>query len=583
MSFNINLTGRCHKERFLIIYSRIFSMSIHSYSSPRITVYILCLLAAVIILPTQFVHALTAKEILVVYNRNMAESKAVAEYYARKREVPAENILGFKLPDSESISRREFEENFVPYLREAVINFKKTGKNPVILLVYGVPLRVGKREGKNDIKPLIERKVKELGVLVLNLTERLNKLIPSEVLENDIPGSESDIPDVPVILQKAKSAFIRANKFQLSAKKEVKEQQISLEIGSIIFRFVGINMAANELKKKAETQGIELKTILQKDSIFKWSLLFNSRLAQTPFHGITDENVQDLASMVRVSQGLIGELKFWYQLRDQDLSAMTSAALDSELPLVLAESYLKAKWLPNPFLFKYDKNPVIKQIRDQTIPVARLDGPTPWLAKRLVDDAILTEQNGLKGVFYVDARGIIGSDQGAVYEEYDKSLRRLHEMISEKSSMKVVFDDKSQLFAENSCPDAALYCGWYSLGKYIDSFKWQKGAVGFHVASSEASTLREKGSEVWCKRMLEEGVAATIGPVQEPYLDSFPPPDVFFPLLMTGKLPLIEVYYRSIPHLSWRQILIGDPLYTPFKKQPAIDYTVGAWPGHPEN
>ena len=71
--------------------------------------------------------------------------------------------------------------------------------------------------------------------------------------------------------------------------------------------------------------------------------------------------------------------------------------------------------------------------------------------------------------------------------------------------------------------------------------------------------------------MLEKGVAATLGPVKEPYLQSFPLPDVFFPLLMTGQHPLIEVYYRTTPYLSWRQVLIGDPLYTPFKKQPAID------------
>ena len=71
--------------------------------------------------------------------------------------------------------------------------------------------------------------------------------------------------------------------------------------------------------------------------------------------------------------------------------------------------------------------------------------------------------------------------------------------------------------------------------------------------------------------MLEKGVAATLGPVKEPYLQSFPLPDLFFPLLMTGQYPLIEVYYRTTPYLSWRQVLIGDPLYTPFKHRPAID------------
>ena len=72
------------------------------------------------------------------------------------------------------------------------------------------------------------------------------------------------------------------------------------------------------------------------------------------------------------------------------------------------------------------------------------------------------------------------------------------------------------------------------------------------------------------KRVLEEGVAATLGPVAEPYLFSFPLPDQFFPLLMTGKLTLLEAYFLTVPQVSWMQILIGDPLYQPFKHHPAI-------------
>ena len=96
------------------------------------------------------------------------------------------------------------------------------------------------------------------------------------------------------------------------------------------------------------------------------------------------------------------------------------------------------------------------------------------------------------------------------------------------------------------------------------------------MASSEATTLKQEGSNVWCKRMLEEGVAATLGPVAEPYLLSFPRPDEFFPLLMSGQQPLLEVYFRTLPQLSWMQILIGDPLYTPFKKKPGPAAGAGA-------
>jgi uncharacterized protein (TIGR03790 family) len=65
--------------------------------------------------------------------------------------------------------------------------------------------------------------------------------------------------------------------------------------------------------------------------------------------------------------------------------------------------------------------------------------------------------------------------------------------------------------------------------------------------------------------MLEKGIAATLGPVGEPYVQAFPPPEIFFGFLVDGYLSLAEVYIISLPHLSWKMALIGDPLYQPFK------------------
>jgi uncharacterized protein (TIGR03790 family) len=117
---------------------------------------------------------------------------------------------------------------------------------------------------------------------------------------------------------------------------------------------------------------------------------------------------------------------------------------------------------------------------------------------------------------------------------------------------------------------AALYCGWYSLASYVDAFQWQPGAVGYHIASSECVTLKREKSRVWCKMMLEKGVAATLGPVSEPYVESFPLPEIFFGLLSEGTLTLAECYAASNPFLSWKMVLIGDPLYRPFMHATAI-------------
>ena len=49
-------------------------------------------------------------EVVVVYNSRLPESKAVAEHYAKMREVPAHQVFGFELSASEEISRGEFHD-----------------------------------------------------------------------------------------------------------------------------------------------------------------------------------------------------------------------------------------------------------------------------------------------------------------------------------------------------------------------------------------------------------------------------------------------------------------------------------------
>ena len=63
--------------------------------------------------------------------------------------------------------------------------------------------------------------------------------------------------------------------------------------------------------------------------------------------------------------------------------------------------------------------------------------------------------------------------------------------------------------------------------------------------------------------MLGDGITATLGSVNEPYLGAFPKPDEFFAELIRGKC-LVEAWYRTKPYNSWQMLLIGDPLYTPF-------------------
>lgn len=102
-------------------------------------------------------------QVVVVYNSRLAESKALADYYAEKRAVPANQVFGFDLPASESISRADFRQRLqepllrriidegliiyrteiIPATREKpgeVVRQPKQARIRYVVLCYGVPL-----------------------------------------------------------------------------------------------------------------------------------------------------------------------------------------------------------------------------------------------------------------------------------------------------------------------------------------------------------------------------------------------------------------------------------------------------------
>ncbi|GAI81007.1 unnamed protein product, partial [marine sediment metagenome] len=171
---------------------------------------------------------------------------------------------------------------------------------------------------------------------------------------------------------------------------------------------------------------------------------------------------------------------------------------------------------------------------------------------------------GLKGIAYIDSRGI-KNEKSNLYGFFDQSLRDLAILTRLRTAIPVKEERTPKLFAPGSCPQAAIYCGWYSLKKYVDAFDFVDGAVGYHIASFEAAGLRDPNSSNWCPAMLRDGITATLGAVNEPYLHTFPQPKPFFQELYKGAC-LVEAYYRTKPFNSWQLVLIGDPLYRPFKK-----------------
>ncbi|TSA45951.1 TIGR03790 family protein [bacterium] len=244
---------------------------------------------------------------------------------------------------------------------------------------------------------------------------------------------------------------------------------------------------------------------------------------------------------------------------DRIVGRETNASVDSELSMVLFNDYELYRWQPN-------------NLQDQsgfwdfrTLMVCRLDGPGANIAIGLIDKSMAAEKNGLKGIVYIDSRGIVDDRKPYSFSHFDRSLRDLAVLAKRRTDLAVKLEQTEKLFGPGECPRTAVYCGWYSLKKYIDAFDFVDGAIGYHIASLEAVDLRDPNSSQWCPAMLKHGVTATLGAVAEPYLHSFPEPREFFLKLFEGRC-LVEAYYQTSPFNSWQMVLVGDPLYRPFKK-----------------
>ena len=63
--------------------------------------------------------------------------------------------------------------------------------------------------------------------------------------------------------------------------------------------------------------------------------------------------------------------------------------------------------------------------------------------------------------------------------------------------------------------------------------------------------------------LIRDGVTGVAGQVGEPYLLGAVRPDILFPAYLAG-FNLAEAFYLATPTLSWKTIVIGDPLLRPF-------------------
>lgn len=197
--------------------------------------------------------------------------------------------------------------------------------------------------------------------------------------------------------------------------------------------------------------------------------------------------------------------------------------------------------------------------------VARLDGPSPEIAKALVDKAIQAETNGFWGRAYFDARGI--TDGG--FKVADDMFRRAANG-SRAAGFETFVDDQPATFSEGFLMShTAIYAGWYD-SEVSGPFKagevdFMPGSIAYHLHSFNAASIRHPKTH-WVGPLLDLGATVTFGTVYEPFISGTIDLPEFLKRLVTLRFTYGEAAYASSGTLSWMTTFVGDPLYRPFAK-----------------
>lgn len=245
------------------------------------------------------------------------------------------------------------------------------------------------------------------------------------------------------------------------------------------------------------------------------------------------------------------------------ITVHNEASVDAELVVLGLFSRNISGTLNNPYFRAYA--PIADADYPSLLLVCRLDAATPATVKRMIVDSIAAEQEGLRGIAYIDARGLPGGGLG----EGDKWLLTLANDARRRGTP-VILDNGEGVFPTGyPMRHAGLYFGWYAdnvAGPMTrPEMRFLRGAVAVHLHSFSALSLRDPRQH-WAAPLLEAGAAATLGNVYEPYLPFTSHLHVFHERLRAG-FTFAESSWMSMPVLSWMSTFIGDPLYRPFERE----------------
>ncbi len=233
------------------------------------------------------------------------------------------------------------------------------------------------------------------------------------------------------------------------------------------------------------------------------------------------------------------------------------ASVDSELAMFGVDTLPLDGVLQNKFY--QSSQPLMKTDLPFLVLTARIDAASIATCQRMIRDALETEKSGLWGMAYVD-----------IANKFPLGDQWLEAVVTanQHAGIPTVVDRFNDTLPTNyPMGDAALYFGWYDWhvsGPFLNpAFRFRPGAVAIHLHSFSAQQLTNP-TQNWCAPLLEKGAAVTVGNVYEPYLHLTHDFGIIQQRLLAGDC-WVEACWKAMPVTSWQAVVLGDPLYQPFK------------------
>ncbi len=539
--------------------------------------------------------------VLILVNDRVPAGVSVGQYYAAKRNIPAANILHLKTLATEQISQDEFKDQIEKPLRKFLDAGDGAMRRKILYIVptYGVPVKIAQQFAVDSVLVMMYAGHEDQKPPLRNPYAGATGSRPPHFAEwSDGVGAANGFKMFVVSRLDGPTPEIAKGLVDKAIQAEI---SLTLKSGIAYFDSQGTRhpeewqykideeiKAASELSRK-----VGFETVLNVQA----GALCGSNFPPPPQYGY-DAAKQQIAvaaqgatAAAAFSFAPISEGDFTFQVAEGGVQNTGNS-----ITLTLGSSSEKSRVrLFYPFVpYKQWKS------SDEIVLEKTVDGVVAArIAVPVKNNEKVMNQFGALRLSVRKTRLAVSRDGVEIAAVEDKSGKLLK---LEKASLSAncwgfsikgltvtdgsgatVWDDRfstdsTARYQWQTSPRPGLNAlwvwGWY--GMAFDSYRFVPGAVGAQLTSFTALSIRTPNNADpkmyswgaarwggnWVPRMLEQGVTATWGAVNEPYATLYAQGGNVFDHLWAG-YNFGDSFYIAQNAVRWVMIAVGDPLYSP--------------------